>query len=130
MLQNFHLLLLLLILQIKVHINDIHGSQMAAKINGNFTVDDNEFRFTAIAFGRIGGQNVAAKLSQTTETELKKLGYDVDEVIMKLQQNLLQGDLTLPEGLFLFVFYLLPISFSSFTAFLFSVSISVSNIFL
>ena len=32
-------------------------------------------------------------------TELKKLGYDVDEVIMKLQQNLLQGDLTLPEGL-------------------------------
>ena len=33
------------------------------------------------------------------EEELKKLGYDVDEVIMKLQQNLLQGDLTLPEGL-------------------------------
>ena len=72
---------------------------MAAKINGNFTVDDNEFRFTAIAFGRIGGQNVGAKLYQTTETELKKLGYDVEEVIMKLQQNLLQGDLTLPEGL-------------------------------
>jgi hypothetical protein len=72
---------------------------MAAKINGNFRLDNHEFRFTAIAFGRIGGQNVGAKLSQTTETELKKLGYDVDEVIMKLQQNLLQGDLTLPEGL-------------------------------
>ncbi len=86
-------------MDIKVHINDIHGSQMAAKINGNFTVDDKEFRFTAIAFGRIGGQNVGAKLSKTTETELKKLGYGVDEVIMKLQQNLLQGDLTLPEGL-------------------------------
>ena len=86
-------------MDIKVHINDIHGSQMSAKINGNFTIDNNEFRFTAIAFGRIGGQNVGAKLSQTTETELKKLGYDVDEVIMKLQQNLLQGDLTLPEGL-------------------------------
>ena len=69
-------------MDIKVHINDIHGSQMAAKINGNFTVDDNEFRFTAIAFGRIGGQNVGAKLSQTTETELKKLGYDVDEVCL------------------------------------------------
>ena len=86
-------------MDIKVHINDIHGSQMAAKITGNFTLDDHECRFTAIAFGRIGGQNVGAKLSQTTETELKKLGYDVDEVIMKLQQNLLQGDLTLPEGL-------------------------------
>ncbi len=57
------------------------------------------FVLQPIAFGRIGGQNVGAKLSQTTETELKKLGYDVDEVIMKLQQNLLQGDLTVPEGL-------------------------------
>ena len=86
-------------MDIKVHINDIHGSQMAAKINGNFTLDNHEFHFTAIAFGRIGGQNVGAKLSQITETELKKLCYNVDEVIMKLQQNLLQGDLTLPEGL-------------------------------
>ena len=86
-------------MDLKVHINNIHGSQMAAKISGIFILDKNEFRFTAIAFGRIGGQNVGAKLSQITETELKKLGYDVDEVIMKLQQNLLQGDLTLPEGL-------------------------------
>ena len=72
---------------------------MAAKITGKFTLDDNEFRFTAIAFGRIGGQNVGAKISKTTEKELEKLGYDVEEVIILLQKNLLQGDLTLPEGL-------------------------------
>ena len=72
---------------------------MAAKITGKFTIDENDFRFTAIAFGRIGGQNIGAKLSKTTEDELKKLGYDVDEVIMNLQSNLLQGDLTIPEGL-------------------------------
>lgn len=86
-------------MDLKVHINNIHGSQMAAKITGNFSIDENEFRFTAIAFGRIGGQNIGAKLSQTTEKELEKLGYDVDEVILLLQRNLLQGDLTLPEGL-------------------------------
>ena len=86
-------------MDLKVHINNIHGSQMAAKITGKFILDDNEFRFTAIAFGRIGGQNVGAKLSDTTEKELKKLGYDVEEVILLLQRNLLQGDLTLPEGL-------------------------------
>ncbi|WP_428325480.1 hypothetical protein [Nitrosopumilus sp.] len=86
-------------MEIKVHINDIHGSQMAAKINGKFTVDEHEFHFTAIAFGRIGGQNVGAKLSKTTEKELEKLGYDVDEVIMELQRHLLQGDMSLPEGL-------------------------------
>ncbi len=86
-------------MDLTVHINNIHGSQMAAKITGKFILDDNEFRFTAIAFGRIGGQNVGAKLSKTTEQELEKLGYDVEEVIILLQKNLLQGDLTLPEGL-------------------------------
>ncbi len=86
-------------MDLKVHINNIHGSQMAAKITGKFTLDDNEFRFTAIAFGRIGGQNVGAKISKTTEKELEKLGYDIEEVIILLQKNLLQGDLTLPEGL-------------------------------
>lgn len=86
-------------MNLKVHINNIHGSQMAAKITGKFTIDKNEFRFTAIAFGRIGGQNIGAKLSKTTEKELEKLGFDVEEVIMNLQKNLLQGNLSLPEGL-------------------------------
>ncbi len=86
-------------MELKVHINNIHGSQMAAKITGKFILDGNEFRFTAIAFGRIGGQNIGAKISKTTEKELEKLGYDVEEVIILLQRNLLQGDLTLPEGL-------------------------------
>ena len=86
-------------MDLKVHINNIHGSQMAAKITGNFTLDAHEFQFTAIAFGRIGGQNVGAKISKTTEKELEKLGYNVEEVIMLLQNNLLKGDLTLPEGL-------------------------------
>ena len=69
-------------MDLKVHINNVHGSQMAAKITGNFTIDSNEFRFTAI-----------------TEKELEKLGYDPEEIILLLQRNLLQGDLTLPEGL-------------------------------
>ena len=86
-------------MNLKVHINNIHGSQMAAKITGKFTIDEHTFRFNAIAFGRIGGQNVGAKISKTTEKELEKLGYDVNKVIMSLQENLLKGDLTLPEGL-------------------------------
>lgn len=72
---------------------------MAAKINGQFSIDGHSFRFNAIAFGRIGGQNVGAKISKTTENELKKLGYDPEEIILNLQTRLLQGDLTLPEGL-------------------------------
>jgi len=72
---------------------------MAAKITGKFEIDSNSFRFTAIAFGRIGGQNIGVKISKTTEKALEKLGYVAEDVIMTLQKNLLQGDLTLPEGL-------------------------------
>lgn len=86
-------------MDIKVKISNIDGSQMAAKISGKFEIENNLFKFTAIAFGRIGGQNVGVKISKTTAKSLKKLGYDVDEVINTLQKNLLQGNLTLPEGL-------------------------------
>ncbi len=86
-------------MNLKVHINNVHGSQMAAKITGTFTIDEHSFRFNAIAFGRIGGQNIGAKISKITEKELEKLGYNIDEVITSLQSSLLQGDLTLPEGL-------------------------------
>ena len=72
---------------------------MVAKIIGNFIIDENSFPFTAIAFGRIGGQNVGVKLVEDVEKNIKDLGYDLDTVIDTLQKNLIQGDLTLPEGL-------------------------------
>ena len=86
---------------LRVHVNNIHGSQMAAKITGVFVLGDggHEFRFTAIAFGRIGGQNVGAKLSRDTERELRRLGHDPEGVILEIQNRLLQGDMTVPEGL-------------------------------
>jgi BMFP domain-containing protein YqiC len=71
---------------------------MAAKVSGKFTIDEHTFRFSAIAFGRIGGQNIGAKISNDTEKKLTSLGYDVDEVIMTLQKNLLQGNLTIPDN--------------------------------
>jgi len=86
-------------MNLEIHINNVRGSQMAAKITGTFTIAEHSFRFTAIAFGRIGGQNVGAKISKITEKELKKLGYDSEEVILSIQKNLLQGNLTLPEDL-------------------------------
>ncbi|ABK77423.1 hypothetical protein CENSYa_0790 [Cenarchaeum symbiosum A] len=85
-------------MELTVHVNNIHGSQMAAKLSGRFVLKGETFRFTAIAFGRIGGQNVGAKLSKATVKRLESLGHDTEEVILELQKNLLQGDLTIPEG--------------------------------
>lgn len=86
-------------MNLQVHIKNVHGSQIAAKITGIFTVDNNSFKFSAIAFGRIGGHNIGAKITKSVQKELVKLGYDIDEVINELQQKLVRGDITLPEGL-------------------------------
>ena len=72
---------------------------MAAKINGTFEVDDNSFEFMAIAFGRIGGQNIGVKLSEETENKLKSLEYNVDQIIDDLQKKLISGSLSIPDGL-------------------------------
>jgi len=86
-------------LDIKVHVKSVDGTQMAAKINGTFEIDDNSFEFMAIAFGRIGGQNIGVKLSKETEDKLKTLEYNVDQVIDDLQKKLVSGSLSVPEGL-------------------------------
>ncbi|MGI0088801.1 MAG: hypothetical protein ACREAF_00455 [Nitrosopumilaceae archaeon] len=86
-------------MNMKVHVSNVHGSQIAAKITGTFTIDKHTFRFNAIAFGRIGGHNIGAKISKTTQKALAKLGYNVDYVINDLQQKLVHGDITIPEGI-------------------------------
>ena len=79
--------------------NNVDGTQMAAKINGTFEIDADSFEFLAIAFGRIGGQNIGVKLSEETENKLKSLEYNVEKVIDELQKKLISGDLSIPDGL-------------------------------
>lgn len=86
-------------MNLEVHIKNVRGSQIAAKITGTFIVDGNSYKFSAIAFGRIGGHNIGAKISKSVQKELVRLGYDVDNVIGELQQKLVHGDISLPEGL-------------------------------
>jgi hypothetical protein len=86
-------------MNLEVHIKNVRGSQIAAKLTGIFTLDGQSFKFSAIAFGRIGGHNIGAKISKTVEKELVKLGYSIDDVINELQQKLVRGDISLPEGL-------------------------------
>ena len=79
--------------------SNVDGTQMAAKINGTFKINTDSFEFLAIAFGRIGGQNIGVKLSEETENKLKSLEYNVEEVIDELQKKLISGNLSLPDGL-------------------------------
>ncbi len=86
-------------MNLTVHVSNVDGTQMAAKINGTFEINADSFEFLAIAFGRIGGQNIGVKLSEETENKLKSLEYNVEEVIDELQKKLISGNLSVPDGL-------------------------------
>jgi len=72
---------------------------MAAKMNGVFELDDNTFEFSAIAFGRIGGQNIGVEPSEEMNNKLKEKGYDIDEIINNLQKKLISGNFSIPDNL-------------------------------
>ena len=72
---------------------------MAAKMGGTFELDNNTFEFSAIAFGRIGGQNIGVESSEEMKNKLKEKGYDVDEVINLLQNKLVSGNFSIPDNL-------------------------------
>ena len=86
-------------MNLKVHVNSVDGTQMAAKMNGTFELGDNTFEFSAIAFGRIGGQNIGVEPSEEMNNKLKEKGYDVDEVIDLLQNKLVSGNFSIPDNL-------------------------------
>jgi hypothetical protein len=58
-----------------------------------------EFRFTAIAFGRIGGHNASVKVPKTTLAKIAKMGIDPEQLQLTIQRKLIEGDIVLPEGI-------------------------------
>lgn len=84
---------------VTVFVSNAQGSEVAAKLSGYFVIKGHEFKFKAIAFGRIGGHNASVQISKTTEAKLEKMGFDADSVIMTVQRKIVEGDVTLPEGI-------------------------------
>lgn len=84
---------------VTVFIKSASGSEVASKLTGYFVIKGQEFRFTAIAFGRIGGHNAHVKIPKTTLAKVAKMGIDPEALQLAIQQKIVQGDVTLPEGL-------------------------------
>lgn len=83
---------------VKVFVKNARGSEVASKLSGYFVVKGQEFRFTAIAFGRIGGHNASVKVAKTTLDKIAKMGIDPEQLQLTIQRKLIEGDVVLPEG--------------------------------
>ena len=84
---------------VTVFVKSASGSEIASKLSGYFVIKGQEFRFTAIAFGRIGGHNASIKMSKTTLEKIAKMGIDPEQLQITVQRKLIEGDIILPEGL-------------------------------
>ncbi|HEX9678051.1 hypothetical protein [Nitrososphaera sp.] len=84
---------------VTVFVRSTSGSEVASKLTGYFVLKGQEFRFRAIAFGRIGGHNASVTISKNTLAKVAKMGFDPDALIMTIQRKIVEGDVTLPEGI-------------------------------
>ena len=82
---------------VSVFIKAAKGTEIASKIVGYFTVRDQRFRFTAIAFGRIGGNNIGLKIAKKTLDKVKSMGIDPEILQLTIQRKLIEGDIIMPS---------------------------------
>lgn len=86
-------------LKVDVFIKNSSGGEFASKLNGYFIVNNKSFRFSAIAFGRIGGHNISLKLSTSSINKLKKMEIDPEQMQLIIQRKLIEGDVNLPPNM-------------------------------
>jgi hypothetical protein len=85
--------------QVLVFVTNARGSEIASKLTGYFVIEGQEFNFTAIAFGRIGGHNISLRISKKTLEKIKKMEIDPEVLQLTIQRKLIEGDIILPERL-------------------------------
>ncbi len=76
------------------------GGGVANFLSGYVIFRGEKFPFEAIAYGRIGGQNVSPTLTDESLKRLQDLDIDVENFTSQLQRKLVEGELNVvvPEG--------------------------------
>jgi hypothetical protein len=76
------------------------GGGVASFLQGHVVYNGEKFPFEAIAYGRIGGQNVSPNLTEESMKRLQELDVDLEVFSSILQRKLVEGDMTLeiPPG--------------------------------
>ena len=76
------------------------GGGVANFLSGYVIFRGEKFPFEAIAYGRIGGQNVSPTLTDESTKRLQDLNIDVENFTSQLQRKLVEGEINIviPEG--------------------------------
>ncbi len=81
----------------KIHIKNVVEGAVASRLSGFFSIGNNTVNFKAVAFGRIGGQNINIKISDTKYNQIKKIGMDPEIILSLIQKRIIEGDIVFDE---------------------------------
>ena len=75
------------------------GGGVANFLTGYAVYKGEKFPFEAVAYGRIGGQNVSPSLQSEAIKRLEELGVDLELFTARLQRKMVEGEMTvnIPE---------------------------------
>jgi hypothetical protein len=80
-------------------IDEVSGGEIANILRGYIEVAGQKIRFSGVAYGRYGGQNVAPRLSPVAKKKLKAVFGDVGKFEEDLQLKLVGGEFEVrPKG--------------------------------
>ena len=76
------------------------GGGVANFLSGYVIFRGEKFPFEAIAYGRIGGQNVSPTLTNESLKRLQDIDIDIENFTSQLQRKLVEGEINIvvPEG--------------------------------
>ena len=83
---------------VTIYVTNATPSEIASMVNGYFTIRGEKIKFKAVAFGRIGGHNINVKISKGNMEKLRKMGIDADQLIIKVQRKMVEGDMIMPDS--------------------------------
>jgi hypothetical protein len=82
----------------EIFVDYISEGDVANLLRGYIKVGDQKIRFTGVAYGRFGGQNVMPSLSASAKKKVKEIFGRVEEFEEDLQQRLVRGEFVAKPG--------------------------------
>ena len=80
-------------------IDFVSGGEVANLLKGYILVEGKKIRFSGVAYGRFGGQNVSPKLTPAAQRRVRELFGDLEGFEEDLQLRLVKGEFEIkPKG--------------------------------
>jgi hypothetical protein len=76
----------------EVVVDFVSGGEIANLLKGYVTAQGKRIRFSGVAYGRFGGQNVSPRLSPSAQKKVRELFGDLEGFEEDLQLRLVNGE--------------------------------------